>query len=181
MSVVAGIQIVEYDPTWADAAASAITELQPIFRGLVPEIEHIGSTAVPGLAAKPTIDLMAATDHLDRVERREDELAVLGYHRHHNGMTDRLLYVRSTGSTRTHILHIVALDTWPNRNQRLLRDYLRTHPRDAYRYGELKKAIAAAGVHPGDYAKAKTTLIQELTDRARAERGLSSMPVWEKS
>jgi GrpB-like predicted nucleotidyltransferase (UPF0157 family) len=147
----------------------------------VAEIEHIGSTAVPGLAAKPTIDLMAAAARLDDVEKRENELATHGYHRHSNGMVDRLLYVRYAEELRTHILHVVMLDSWPTRNQRILRDYLRSHTEDAERYGRLKRRLAASGIHPGDYAKAKTALIQELTDRARAELGLPSVPVWEKA
>lgn len=152
-----------------------------MLHGTTPEIEHIGSTAVPGLAAKPTIDLMAAVDRLDLVEEHENELADLGYCRHFNGMADRLLFVRSAEERRTHILHVVTLDTWATRNQRLLRDYLRDHPRDVERYARLKKTLAAASIHPGDYAKAKTDLIQELTDRARAELGLPSVPVWEKA
>jgi GrpB-like predicted nucleotidyltransferase (UPF0157 family) len=146
----------------------------------VTEIEHIGSTAVPGLAAKPIIDLMAAATRLDAVEERDSELADHGYHRHSNGMTDRLLYVRTAEQRRTHILHVVTLDSWPTRNQRILRDHLRTHPHDAERYSRLKRQIVASGIHPADYARAKTDLIQELTDCARAELGLPSMPVWEK-
>ena len=103
-------------------------------------------------------------------------LAEIGYRPHLNGMTDRLLYVRSVEGVRTHILHVVTLESWPTRNQRILRDYLRAHPAEAQRYAELKRSIVAAR----DYARAKTALIQELTDRARAERGLPSVPVWEK-
>ncbi|MGY6652949.1 GrpB family protein [Amycolatopsis sp. TRM77291] len=60
------------------------------------------STSVPGLAAKPVIDLMAAAEDLGAVERHEDALAEHGYRRHHNAMTDRLLYV-------------VTKDSWPTR------------------------------------------------------------------
>jgi GrpB-like predicted nucleotidyltransferase (UPF0157 family) len=136
---------------------------------------------VPGLAAKPIIDLMAAAARLDVVEKRQNELASHGYHRHSNGMEDRLLYVRSAEQRRTHILHVVTLDSWPTRNQRILRDYLRSHPHDAERYSRLKRRIVASGIHPGDYARAKTDLIQELTDSARAELGLPSVAVWEKT
>ena len=175
------IEIADYDPAWPIMAAAAIADLRLVLRGVVAEIEHIGSTAVPGLAAKPSIDLMAAAARLDVVETRERELVSLGYHRHSNGMVDRLLYERSAGESRTHILHVVTLDSWPTRNQRILRDHLRSHPEDAERYGRLKRHIVASGIHPGDYAKAKTDLIQELTDRARAELGLPSVPVWEKA
>ena len=68
----------------------------------------------------------------------------------------------------------------PARNQRLLRDYLRAPPEEAARYAGLKRGIAAAGTVPGRYTEAKTALVQELTDRARRERGLPPGPVWEK-
>ncbi|MDT0345539.1 GrpB family protein [Streptomyces litchfieldiae] len=174
------LEVADYDPAWPALAAAAIRELHGALPGAFPEIEHIGSTAVPGLAAKPVIDLMAAADDLAAVAARADALADLGYRRHANGMTDRLLYVRLAGRRRTHILHVVAAESWPTRNQRILRDHLRRHPRDAARYAELKRALVAAGTTPGDYARAKTALIQELTDRARARLGLPSVPVWEK-
>ncbi|MEU1955659.1 GrpB family protein [Nocardia rhamnosiphila] len=174
------LRIDDYDPGWPAAAAQAISELRARWRNLLIEVEHIGSTAVPGLAAKPVIDLMAAAADPVEVQRREAELAPLGYRRHLNGMSDRLLYVRVRGDVRTHILHVVDTASWPHRNQRLLRDYLRTHPQDAARYGDLKRRIAAAGILPADYARAKTGLIQELTDRARAQHGLPPVPVWEK-
>ncbi|XVV13821.1 GrpB family protein [Actinoplanes sp. CA-131856] len=172
--------IVDYDPRWPELAAAAMAELRAVLAGVVTEIEHIGSTAVPGLAAKPTIDLMAAAPRLELVASRDPALAELGYRPHSNGMTDRLLYVRFAGAARTHIVHVVTLASWPTRNQRLLRDHLRRHPADAERYGRLKRDLAASGVHPRDYAAAKTALVQELTDRARAAAGLPSVPVWEK-
>lgn len=177
------VRVVDYDPAWPAMAEAAITELRHAAPGAWTQIEHIGSTAVPGLAAKPVIDLMAAAP--DLVERHADALAGLGYHRHVNGMVDRLLYVREAGReaerVRTHILHVVTLDSWPGRNQRILRDHLRACPADARRYADLKRALAGAGVPAGRYSRAKTVLIQELTDKARAARGLPPAPVWEKT
>jgi GrpB-like predicted nucleotidyltransferase (UPF0157 family) len=66
------------------------------------------------------------------------------------------------------------------RNERLLRDHLLTHPADRDRYATLKRALMDE-FGPGDaYTRGKTELIQELTDAARAERGLPSVPVWEQ-
>jgi GrpB-like predicted nucleotidyltransferase (UPF0157 family) len=155
-------------------AEAAMTELRAALPRVILEIEHIGSTAVPGLAAKPVIDLMAAVASLDAVD--DATIGRLGYRRHFNGMEDRLLYVREREERRTHILHVVTLESWPTRNQRILRDYLREHLTAAERYARLKREIAGL---PG-YSRHKTALIQELTDRARAERGLPSVAVWEK-
>lgn len=180
MPIDAGLRIADYDPDWPRQASEAIDEICTAVPGLIAAIEHIGSTAVPGLAAKPVIDLMAAVPSLELVQAHQHALAANGFHPHDNGMVDRLLYVRADQGVRSHILHVVTLDSWPTRNQRLFRDHLRRHPEDAARYASLKRELAAAGTVPGEYARAKTALVQELTDRARAERGLPSEPVWEK-
>lgn len=180
MSQHSDIHVADYDPDWPRQAAAAIDALGAATPGLFVKIEHIGSTAVPGLAAKPVIDLMAAVHDLTHAAPHQAALAELGFHPHDNGMADRLLYVRADSGVRSHILHVVTLESWPTRNQRILRDYLRSHPADAARYAQLKRAIVAAGTGPGEYARAKTALVQELTDRARAQLGLPSAPVWEK-
>ena len=72
-----------------------------------------------------------------------------GFHRHDNGMSDRLLFVRAGDGVRSHILHVVPLESWPARNQRIFRDHLRARPEDAARYARLKWAIVAAA-DPGD-------------------------------
>jgi len=171
------IEVVEYDEAWAVRAAAARAELIPL--GVFDTVEHIGSTSVPGLAAKPVIDLMAAAASLDRVTAAEDALSGLGYRRFDNGMSGRLFYYRDEDGARAYQLHVVPAGTWDTRNERLLRDHLRQHPEDARRYAELKQRLAAEHTDGTEYTKAKTELIQELTDRARAGRGLPSVPVWE--
>ncbi|WP_437113408.1 GrpB family protein [Streptomyces venezuelae] len=180
MTEPSAVHIADYDPSWPRQAAEAIEALRAAAPGLFVEIEHIGSTAVPGLAAKPVIDLMAAVHDLTCAATHREALAGLGYHPHDNGMTDRQLYVRADGGARSRILHVVTLESWPTRNQRIFRDHLRAHPEDARRYARLKWATAAASTGAGEYSRGKTALVQEITDRARAERGLPSVPVWEK-
>ena len=159
-------------------AAAAIDEVRAALAGIPLEIEHIGSTAVPGLAAKPIIDLMMAVPSPAEVSDRAGDLARIGFRGEDNGMPGRLLFVRDDGGRRTHHLHVVTAASWPTRNQRILRDHLRAHPEDLRRYAELKRRLAGR-TDADDYTRAKTELIQELTDRARAERGLPAVPVWE--
>ncbi len=171
------IRVVDYDEKWEVLAALARVELLPL--ELFDAVEHIGSTSVPGLAAKPVIDLMAAGD-LAAVAARDSDLADLGYQRLDTGMPDRLFYVRDENGQRACQLHVVPPATWDTRNERLLRDHLRAHPEDARRYGDLKRRLAAEHTDGDAYTRAKTGLIQELTDRARATRGLPPVPVWEE-
>jgi GrpB-like predicted nucleotidyltransferase (UPF0157 family) len=135
---------------------------------------------VSGLAAKAIIDLMAAVPMLGTMANQEPTLMSLGYQRYDAGMPNRLFYFRDAGGRRTHHLQVVTIDTWPARNERLLRDYLRSHPEQAARYAEHKRQLLRAGVDADSYTRAKTAIIQELTDLARTERGLPLVPVWEQ-
>ncbi len=173
------IEFSEYDPAWPGLAEQAIAELLTAQPGLFSAIEHIGSTSVPGLAAKPIIDLMAATGDLDDVVARADGLRELGYEFHDARMPGRLLYRRGRDGAWTHHLHVVEASTFATRNQLLLRDYLRANPADAARYASLKRTLAVTLTAGDDYTRAKTDLIQELTDKARSGRGLPPAPVWE--
>jgi GrpB-like predicted nucleotidyltransferase (UPF0157 family) len=107
------MRIVASDPDWPRRAAETIDAILAAAPGLFVALEHIGSTAVPGLAAKPVIDLMGAVPALTATRPHEPALAELGFRPHDNGMTDRLLYVRADAGARSHILHVVMYDGWP--------------------------------------------------------------------
>lgn len=174
------IEVVDYDDACPRSAEAACAELHDRLPGLFTLIEHIGSTSVGGLAAKPIIDLMAAAEDLAEVSAHDETLGLLGYQRHETGMPGRLFYRRNVNGRWAYHLHVVPADTWPTRNEVLLRDHLRAHPADAQRYADLKRELILRNEESTDYTQAKTELIQELTDRARAERGLPSVPVWEE-
>lgn len=177
------IDVLAWDPGWAPAAGALITELRDCVPGVWQQIEHIGSTSVPGLAAKPVIDLMASTAELNRCLQLElTSLLPLRYVRTETGMTGRLFYGRDRAtppsSALTVHLHVVPTRCWATQNERILRDHLISHPADAQRYGDLKRRLAAALDDPVAYTRAKTALIQELVDRARSDRGLPLVNVW---
>jgi GrpB-like predicted nucleotidyltransferase (UPF0157 family) len=172
------IEIHDYDPGWPAAAQTAMAELMAALGGRISRIEHIGSTAVPGLAAKPVIDLMSATAEIGSVAAAEPALTALGYRLIETGMRDRLFY-RREGEPVAYHLHVVTEASWDERLERLLRDHLREHPADRARYEQLKRTLAGAG-HGGDeYTRAKTALIQRMVDDARTSRSLPTVPVWE--
>ena len=165
--------IAEPDRRWAGLGQQACLVLAPLFLA----IEHVGSTAVPGLPAKPVIDLMASVDDLDEVNT--GALDTLGYRMESTDMPARLFYRREDYDSTAYHLHVVTAESWPTRNERLLRDHLLAHPADRDRYAALKRELMDK-FGPGlAYTRGKTELIQELTDAARAARGLPSVPVWE--
>jgi GrpB-like predicted nucleotidyltransferase (UPF0157 family) len=179
------ILVIDSDPGWPRIAAALMTELRSAIPDGWAEIEHIGSTSVPGLPAKPVIDLMASTANVDRIIGVEQErLSPLGYTRFETGMTGRLCYRREAGAAPAELVavhfHVVPVQGWAERNERLLRDLLLADPAATRRYGNLKRRLAAEITDPRVYTRAKTDLIQELVDEARQQRGLPAVDVWEE-
>jgi len=168
------VTISEPEQRWADLGRQACVVLAPLF----VVIEHVGSTAVPGLPAKPVIDLMAGLHDLDEVNGQA--LETLGYRSEPTDMPERLFYRREDYDSTAYHLHVVTVASWPTRNERLLRDHLLAHPADRDRYAALKRELMERYGPGPAYTRGKTELIQELTDAARAARGLPSVPVWEE-
>lgn len=175
------ITVVEYDPAWPDRFAALQDDILAVGGDLIVAIEHFGSTSVPGLAAKPVIDMVVAVRTIDgEGVALAAALKSLGYELFDPGMSGRLMLVRDEDGVRAQHLHILPADRWELMNQRLLRDWLLTHPADRDRYGALKLGLAQQDIDGDTYTRAKTDLIQELVDAARAARGLPSEPVWEE-
>lgn len=170
------IDIAPYDPAWPAAFEAEAERLRVLLPpDLLGRIEHFGSTAVPGLAAKPIIDMLVEVPSLEVVvEKIAPLLAGHGYEffwREKDPGRPGLDYAwfirRDAGGRRTHHIHFLtpgAVD-W---ERLLFRDYLRQHPAVAAQYGVLKQDIAKR--HPNDrraYAQAKSGFIQDVMRRAR--------------
>lgn len=169
----------EYDGAWPAQFAAMAGELRKVFGEAATAVEHIGSTAVPGLVAKPVIDIAVRVDELDVAAGKDSGLAALGFSYEPAGPPGRRTYSRVVDGILTHNLHVFPTEAWDGLNQRILRDHLRENPDAVRRYSELKRKLAADGLNGFDYTAAKTDLIQRLTDDARRARGLPSVPVWE--
>lgn len=173
------VTIVDYDPRWPDVFAAQRDAILAVGGDLILAIEHGGSTAVPGLAAKPVIDMLAAVRSVeDEGKRLADAVRSLGYREIDTGMSGRLMCARDEDGVRAQHLHILPIERWELLNERLLRDWLLAHPADRDRYAALKREVAAQHGSAA-YTRAKTPFVQEIVDAARAARGLPAVPVWE--
>ena len=176
------IEVVPYDPRWPTVFEAERRFLRSQFPAdLLGRIEHFGSTAVPGLAAKPVVDMLIEVSSLERARAEMPPiLEPLGYDyfwRPSHGNDGPPWYVwfikRDAAGQRTHHLHCVEshFEHWERLH---FRDYLRSHPETAAEYQALKLQLAAE--HAADrvrYTAAKTAFIVATTRRARAERGTS--------
>lgn len=136
------IVVVDYDPTWPNVFEQLRSHVWPVVGDVAMTIEHVGSTSVPGLAAKPIIDMTVVVPSPREVPLAVARLATLGYeHRGDLGIEGREAFSRPDGLP-THNLYVSPPGTLGLQNQLAVRDYLRAHPDKARAYGELKKHLA---------------------------------------
>jgi GrpB-like predicted nucleotidyltransferase (UPF0157 family) len=158
------IEIVEYDLSWPASYIAERQRLAPTLPGV--RLHHIGSTAVPGLAAKPVIDMIALVDDLDT---NVAALMQAGYHlpTHFNlDLVHRRFLCYPETSYRTHHLHLVDERGAIDRCLRF-RDNLRVDPKLAADYVALKRELAARLREDRDgYTKAKSKFINDAVESA---------------
>ena len=157
----------DYDPAWPRDFEMLRQRIWPKVAGVALRIEHVGSTSVPGLAAKPIIDMTIVVASRNDVPKTIERLALLGYvHRGNLGIDDREAFDHPA-DLRRHNLYVCPAETIGIVNQIAVRDYLRAHPEAAARYGALKKQLAEQ--FPGDinsYVFGKTDFVLEILRRA---------------
>jgi GrpB-like predicted nucleotidyltransferase (UPF0157 family) len=163
------IEIVPYGPGWPAAFDQQRLRVESaLCPWLVGPVEHIGSTSVPGLAAKPIIDMLARIPDYHTVDIVEAMSSIGWTHAPEPGdeRSRKWSFCFPDIGWRTHHLHI--FEAAPENWQFLLtfRDHLRSHPDDAAEYGRIKKALAAVDAHDRPrYRAGKAPFIEELLHR----------------
>ncbi len=176
------IALVEYDPRWPEQFAHEAARIRAALgESLVTAVEHFGSTSVPGLSAKPVIDMLVGVRTIAEArERAVPILESLGYaFWYDNPSTGHLFFVKGLppNGPRTHHIHMVEPETYRDpKNEAalfwdrlLFRDYLRAHPDEARRYEAVKRDLAAR--FPEDregYTDGKTEYVNGVMQKARA-------------
>jgi GrpB-like predicted nucleotidyltransferase (UPF0157 family) len=181
-SVTRHIVVCEYDESWPDWFERLRQRIWPAVRDCALHIEHVGSTSVRGLAAKPIIDLDVVVDSDDDVRAAIGRLASLGYRwRGDLGVVGRQAFEPPTDVVLpTHHLYVVVDRNRAHLDHVLLRDLLRADPEARQRYAALKRAnLARAGGDIDVYVAAKAAFVAELLTRARLEAGLPPVAYWE--
>ena len=168
------VSLVDHESVWADAAADELERLEARVTTAdlddrVLGYEHVGSTAVPGLPAKPILDLLVVVDDLEVTARLRPVLESMGYeHRPTDDVPDRLFFAKGAASNRTHYLSVTARGSDCHREQVVLRDFLRDNPAALERYERHKRHLATS--HADDratYTTRKSTVIESLLEQAK--------------
>ncbi|HHV12933.1 MAG TPA: GrpB family protein [Clostridiales bacterium] len=155
------IEIVTYNPDWAKKFEAEKTNLLHLFGSHAKAVEHIGSTAIPGQRAKPVIDIFVGVSPFEELSFYQHVFNPREYRHTPTDMTGRYLFAKYKNGTWTHNIHILPYhDGFYLRNEFLLRDYLKEHPKLSDEYGAVKERAAMEnGSTIEAYTRAKTEFI----------------------
>ena len=164
------VRIVGHDAAWEHLAAAELRRVADALGVVAVRLEHVGSTAVPGLAAKPILDLQVSVAAMEPRARYVGPLEGLGYlYAPDPASTSRRFFARPPERPRSHHLHVCEAGGEVEFRHLAVRDFLRTHPDEAGRYAALKQEVAER--HPGDrlaYIAGKERYVVDLQARAVA-------------
>ena len=162
--------LVEYDPVWVDLYSTHEARVRSVIGDIAEAVEHIGSTSVPGLAAKPIIDILVTVPDVTAEEDYLDPLIASGY----------VLRVREPGhrlvrtDQRDVHIHFLESNDPAADDYLLLRDHLRADSEDRHLYEVTKRDLMTREWSDMNaYAEAKTSVIEEIKKRARSSRPAS--------
>ncbi|NMP23130.1 GrpB family protein [Sulfobacillus sp. DSM 109850] len=160
------VRLMPHQREWVLLFTEESARLRQIFGPALVALEHFGSTAVPGMMAKPVIDIMAIVRTREVPEKWAQLLQSLGYHNAGEwGIAGRRLF-RKGGENRSHHLHVYPEGHPEIRRHLVLRDYLLTHPQEVEAYSAVKWELARRYDDTEDYSPAKKPYVRALEQRA---------------
>lgn len=169
------VKLLPHNKKWKSLFEKEKKLLQRTFGKTIISIEHIGSTAIPGIPAKPIIDMNVAVESLEVARDMKEKFEKLRYKYRpfkpghtKEDLKDQELYVKGPEAKRTHHAHVTVYGSNYWNNDLIFRNYLRKNPTRAKQYARLKKVLASK--HAGDrgtYTKSKAKFILETIKMAQ--------------
>jgi GrpB-like predicted nucleotidyltransferase (UPF0157 family) len=161
------VVVVDYDPQWARDFEVLRGRIWPVVEDFASSMEHVGSTSVPGLAAKPILDIDVVIRLEKDLSTAIERLASIDYmHRGNLGIEGREAF-RAAVNSPAHNLYVCWHDSAALRDHLAFRDFLRTHTETATAYADLKRALARQFPEDVDrYATAKTHFVLDVLEKA---------------
>ena len=169
--MIANVVIEEYNSEWLTQYQIEAVKVREVLGESILGVEHIGSTSLEGLGAKPIIDFMVGVCDLNQVVEFIEPLQQINYeHVFHKDFPNRRFFRKGEKGAGTHHLHIYKYGSEEWNNNILFRDFLKTHPDVLTQYHDLKKMLAKE--YPNDraaYTKAKHPFITKIIEKAKNE------------
>jgi GrpB-like predicted nucleotidyltransferase (UPF0157 family) len=169
MRSVTAVEQVPHDMAWEDEYRRETNKIRKVLGDEIVEAYHIGSTPIPGITAKPIIDILIGVSKIEDIDRYNDSMAGIGYEaRGEYGLPGRRFFVKGVPK-RTHNVHIFQAGSLEIIRHANFRDYMIAHPEDARKYGELKRKLAEQFPYDIEaYCDGKDAFVKEMERRAMA-------------
>ena len=165
------VELVPYDPNWPAAFRRIRDKLERLLTPYVVDIEHIGSTSIPGLAAKPLIDIDIILRSSDDVPPATQLLLDQDYEPRGNRYDDDVWAFMLRDGKPQERIYLCPPNNQTHQRRIIFRDHLRSHPADMAEYAALKQELAAKFQHDGDrYTAEKRHFVDAIIDKASAMR-----------
>ena len=169
------VYLEEHRTEWETIASATITKLKKVLGNTAVDIQHIGSTSIRSIPAKPIIDIAIAVRDYNEIMQKKELLEKEDIIFRLDERPEQLLFVKGdfARDTRTHHIHVVLYESKEWNNYITFRDYLNADDSAAKRYAELKKQLALQ--YPNDrasYTEGKSQLVHELLDEAKTKVNL---------
>ena len=163
------VRLIPYTDEWGRLFEEEKSRLQAAVGKYVLDIQHVGSTSIPGMGAKPIIDIGIAVKNFEEASECIPPIEQLGYeYKGENGIPRRHFFAK--GNPTTHHIHVTEIGSRDWNNQIIFRDYLTQHREIAKAYAELKMGLAQR--YPTDresYLDGKAPFIERVLQLARSE------------
>jgi GrpB-like predicted nucleotidyltransferase (UPF0157 family) len=164
------VRLSPHSKAWKVSFERERQRLEKTLGASVLDIRHIGSTAIPGIHAKPIIDISLGLRNFKDAKKLAKPLSKIGYN-FYRKFQRQILFAKGPDAKRTHYVHVMRYNGAKWKTDILFRDYLRTHPKRRGEYEKLKIALAAK--YPNErekYSAGKKTFISKTLDAAKSER-----------
>lgn len=164
------VRLEKYNPEWNNSFESERIILTEIFKDISLSIEHVGSTSIEGLSAKPIIDMMVVLKCFSDFEKVRKIFEKEPYSIKLDSPEDEILIRKGPEADRTHFIHVVEQGSERQINTLLFRDYLRNNKESLIEYENLKKELAIKYADDRKkYTASKNDFIQEVLKKAKGE------------
>lgn len=162
------VRLSDYTENWKVMFEEEIKILKTIFGDEIISFEHFGSTSIPGMKAKPVIDMMCIVNDIKKIDTYNEQMNSMRYDVVGEwGIEGRRLF-RKGGDNRTHHIHFYQFDNPQIERHLIFRDYLLANPKEANKYSQFKEELANKYDSTRDYSPAKKVFVSAMEEEALA-------------
>ncbi|GAF89235.1 unnamed protein product [marine sediment metagenome] len=162
------VGVVSYNPNWKKMYKEESEKIKNILNDIIVDIHHIGSTAIPGIKAKPVIDILVEVKNLEAVDQYNNKMEELGYEVMGEHGIPKRRFFRKGGNKRTHHIHIFQVGNEEIERHINFKEYLITHPDKGREYSKLKEKLVNKYTYDVEnYTNSKSDFIKEIDKKAK--------------